>query len=123
MERLDRSAWPELRSRFLPDRPGPLVGLHAIHTGCGQCWVDRWPLPRAGVVVTGGNLTCWGEPGALEPSALAGIVAGLLESWDRVFVEPRPGFEVVIRRALPAAPAWPRVVCVHQDERAWPAPE
>ena len=27
---------------FVPDRPGPLVGLHVIQTGQGVCYADRW---------------------------------------------------------------------------------
>ena len=34
-----------LKARFLPDRPGPLIGLHVLQTGHGVCFVDRWPDP------------------------------------------------------------------------------
>jgi hypothetical protein len=116
MDRLHPACWPELRGQFIPDRPGPLIGLHAIHTGRGACWVDRWPKARAGIVFTGGNLTCWGDPDALSPSALADIVDGLLRDWDRVFIEVRPEFEAPVRHALPGLLVWPRVVLVHEHE-------
>jgi hypothetical protein len=35
-----------LRDWFLPDRPGPQVGLHLLHTGHGACFVDRWRATR-----------------------------------------------------------------------------
>jgi GNAT superfamily N-acetyltransferase len=116
MEPLDPAHWPPLREHFVPDRPGPLIGLHAINTGVGSCWVDRWPRARAGIVFTGGNLTCWGDADALVPSDLGHIVHGLLREWDRVFIEARPGFETVIGRAVPGLLVWPRVILVHARE-------
>ena len=44
-----------LKEWFIPDQPGPLVGLHVINTGNGTCHVDRWPNPRAILVNTAGN--------------------------------------------------------------------
>ena len=122
MESLDPGCWPELRGHFVPDRPGPLIGLHAIHTGCGECWVDRWPRARTGVVFTGGNLTCWGDPAALAPSDLADMVNRLLRDWDRVFIEMRPGFETRVREALSGLLVWPRLIHVHEHERGAPDP-
>lgn len=122
MASLDRAHWPALRTHFVPDRPGPLFGLHAIHSGCGACWVDRWPGARTGVVFTGGNLTCWGDPAALSEPDLADIVHPLLSDWDRVFIEVRPEFEARIRHALPGLLVWPREIFVHEREGGMPSP-
>jgi hypothetical protein len=35
-----------LKDWFIPDQPGPLVGLHVLQTGHGACFADRWPHPR-----------------------------------------------------------------------------
>jgi len=122
LERLDRVRWPELRTHFVPDRPGSLIGLHAIHSGCGECWVDRWPGARVGLVFTGGNLTCWGDPDALPEPALADVVRSLLSDWDRVFIEMRRGFEVPVRHALPGLLIWPREIFVQERELTMPPP-
>src|SRR5262245_27916926 len=122
MEHLDPARWPALREHFLPDRPGSLIGLHAIQTGFGECWVDRWPGARVGIVFTGGNLTCWGDADALVPSDLGGIVHGLLRDWDRVFIDMRPGFETAIGWAWPGLLVWPRVILVHQRLPDTPEP-
>ncbi len=100
----------------MPDRPGPLIGLHAIHSGCGACWVERWPGARAGLVFTGGNLACWGDPDSLAGTELADVVRSLLSDWDRVFIEVRREFEAQVRRALPELLIWPREIFVHQRE-------
>jgi GNAT superfamily N-acetyltransferase len=102
-----------LRARFVPDRPGPLVGLHAIHSGRGACWVDRWPGARGGLVFTGGNLTFWGDPDALPGGALRDIVRSLLDEWDRVLIEVPLAFETLVRRALPDLLIWPREIFIH----------
>jgi len=71
-----------LRPWFLPDQPGPLVGLHILNTGHGACFVDRWPDPRAVLVTSGGNYTLIGDPDVLPPSAVQGLIAGFVDSTD-----------------------------------------
>jgi RimJ/RimL family protein N-acetyltransferase len=44
-----------LRDWFVPDRPGPLVGLHVLQTGHGACFADRCPHPRAVLTDIAGN--------------------------------------------------------------------
>jgi RimJ/RimL family protein N-acetyltransferase len=56
----DQSA--TLRSWFLPDHPGPLVGLHVINTGNGACFVDRWPDLRSAFIATRDNGSLVGQP-------------------------------------------------------------
>src|SRR5262245_13327342 len=69
-----------LRDWFLPDRPGPLVGLHVIQTGNGAARADRWPRPRAVVVDAAGNQSLCGDPEALTPAAVRGPVGGFVEA-------------------------------------------
>ena len=91
-----------LRPWFLPDRPGPLVGLHVIQTGNGTCLADRWPDPRVLLVETAGNYTLTGDPRALQPSDLRGRVAGFLEAPAR--------FLPLLKAAYPGLLVWDRVV-------------
>src|ERR687886_807494 len=84
-----------LRDRFLPDWPGPLVGLHVIQTGHGACFADRWPAPRALLTDTAGNYAFTGDPAALAPAAVTFWSGG----GDRA---GRP------RRTTARACGWPR---------------
>ncbi len=101
MIRMDRSQLEQLRSRFLPDRPGPLVGLHAIHTGLGEAWVDRWPDPRVIAVVCGDNWSLSGDPAALGLEDLASV-SGLIDA--------PPEFVPVLRSAHPDLLVWDRII-------------
>lgn len=99
-----------LRAWFLPDRPGPLVGLHVLNTGNGACFVDRWPGPRAALVDTAGNYSLAGDPAALAPEDLRGRVAGFLDAPD--------AFEPLLREAFPTLVVWPRVIFALGERRA-----
>jgi hypothetical protein len=91
-----------LRDWFLPDRPGPLVGLHVLQTGHGTCFVDRWPDPRVVLAETAGNLALVGDPGVPTPDQLRPRLRGL--------VDAPPGFEPLLRIAAPTLSVWPRVI-------------
>jgi RimJ/RimL family protein N-acetyltransferase len=91
-----------LRDWFLPDRPGPLVGLHVLQTGHGACCVDRWPAPRVALVETRGNLALAGDPGALPPGDLRPRLVG--------FVDAPADFEPLLRATVPTLAVWPRVI-------------
>jgi len=91
-----------LRDWFTPDKPGPLIGLHVIHTGHGDCWVDRWPNPRAVLVETGGNYSLAGDPDALQPDSLRGLIHG--------FVEAPKKFVPLLEAAFPTLQMWDRVI-------------
>ena len=94
--------WKELRSWFLPERPGPLVGLHVLQTGNGACYADRWPDPQALLVNTAGNYSLLGSPAALQPVGLASLVHG--------FVETSPDFEPLLQAAFGTVQRWPRLI-------------
>jgi hypothetical protein len=102
MRQLDPKELASLEARFLPDRPGPLVALHAIRTGCGTAFADRWPEPRAILASAGGNFSLAGDPAALRPEDLEGRVAGMLDA-------PRE-FEPLLREAFPGLHVWDRVI-------------
>ena len=91
-----------LRDWFLPDRPGPLIGLHVIQTGNGACFADRWPEPRAVLMDTAGNYALRGEPEALPPAALKPQLAG--------FVEAPESFAPLLKAAFPELKVWERVI-------------
>jgi RimJ/RimL family protein N-acetyltransferase len=92
----------ELRPRFLPDRPGPLSGLHWIETGHGRGWVDRWPRPRAILVETAGNYSLSGDPEAIQPDNLRPLIKG--------FVEASGVFVPLLRETFPSLAVWERVI-------------
>ena len=91
-----------LHAWFLPERPGPLIGAHVLHTGNGVCLVDRWPNPRAVLVETAGNYSLAGDARALSPAGIKPHIKG--------FVEAPPAFVPLLRAAFPDLVTWPRVI-------------
>ena len=93
MIQLDREQTATLKSWFLPERPGRLLGLHAIKTGHGSCQVDRWPDPRALIINIGFDYFLAGESRTFERANLqriAGWVDVADETLARVLREARP---------------------------------
>lgn len=91
-----------LKPWFIPDQPGPLIGLHVINTGNGSCWVDRWPEPQAILVETAGNYALAGDPEALAPDDL--------KPWIKGFVEIPKRFLPLLEAAFPDLIPWERVI-------------
>jgi GNAT superfamily N-acetyltransferase len=91
-----------LRNWFLPDRPGPLIGLHLLNTGHGTAWADRWPDPQALFVETAGNGSLAGDPTALTPVLIRPIVSG--------FVEAPRAFLPLLQEAFADLVVWERVI-------------
>lgn len=91
-----------LKDWFRPERPGPLIGSHIIHTGHGTCHVDRWPEPRVVLVETAGNYTLLGDAGAVEAADLQPHLKG--------FVEASAAFEPLLKRAFASVVRWDRVI-------------
>jgi GNAT superfamily N-acetyltransferase len=108
---LTAAAWLELpaerrasaRSLFLPDRPGPLTGLHVIATGLGRLFVDSAEAPRVALASVGFDAQLAGDPAALAPEALR---ASLREA---AFDAPS-AFEPLLRAAFAEVHVWPRVI-------------
>jgi RimJ/RimL family protein N-acetyltransferase len=101
-----------LRRWFMPERPGPLIGLHVLNTGHGRCFVDRWPEPRAVVAETTDNFALRGDPAALRPHDLVGMIRGFVEAgstWGPLLAGLDPGMV-----------EWPRIV--YQLDAALRAP-
>jgi len=96
-----------LKNWFLPERPGPLIGSHLIHTGNGACFVDRWPAPQAVLVETAGNYTLLGEAQALTPAEIRPHIKG--------FVETSEAFVPLLKAAFPDVKTWQRVVFAQPD--------
>lgn len=92
----------QLVPRLLPDRPGPMVGLHMIGTGHGACFADRWPEPRAVLSASGNNYSLLGDPAALVASDLVELVSGLLDA--------PPEFEPLLAGLDPELARWDRVI-------------
>jgi hypothetical protein len=112
---LDRRRTASLRGWFLPERPGPLVGMHVIQTGHGRCWVDRWPNPRAVLVETGQNYSLLGDPDALAPESLRPHVVGYVEAQER--------FVPLLRETFDDMVDWGRVVFTLRDEPRYVVPQ
>jgi ribosomal protein S18 acetylase RimI-like enzyme len=93
---------PAIRDRFVPDQPGPLVGLHLLQTGNGTCFVDTWPNPRAVLVDCARNYSLTGDPEALQPNDLKDRVSGFLDTSER--------FLPLLRAAFPDMIVWDRVI-------------
>lgn len=91
-----------LRDRFLPDRPGPLVGLHVIQTGHGACSVDRWPTPRTVLMHSADNYSLTGDPEALNPGELKSRVTGFVEAHER--------FVPMLRETFSNVQVWDRQI-------------
>lgn len=104
-----------LKPWFLPDRPGPLIGLHVIHTGHGHGWADRWPNPRALLVETGHNYSLAGDPTVLTPTVLKPLISGFVEA-------PEP-FVPLLQKTFPDTYEWGRVMfeLPAQPNFSWPA--
>jgi hypothetical protein len=96
-----------LRDWFVPDRPGPLVGLHVLQTGNGACFVDRWPNPRAVLVEAAENFSLAGDPHALQPEDLQPRLLG--------FVEAPEAFASLLRAASPDMRMWDRIILEQQS--------
>ena len=101
MLRLTSDQMAGLAGWFLPERPGPLVGSHALRTGHGSLWADRWPAPRALLAEVAGNYSLSGDAAALQPADLPPL-AGFIEA-------PAP-FVPLLRAACPGLVDWPRVI-------------
>lgn len=91
-----------LRNWFTPERPGPLVGLHVLQTGNGQCFVDCWPNSRTLLVNTADNYMLAGDPETLTPDDLQLRIAGFVEAPER--------FAPLLQVAFPDLKVWDRVV-------------
>lgn len=91
-----------LRHWFLPDQPGPLIGLHVIQSRFGTVWADRWPDPQAIFVETAQNAALHGDPTALTPTIIREVVAG--------FVTAPPTFAPLLKATFPDLVVWPRVI-------------
>jgi hypothetical protein len=100
--RLTREQLAAARHLLPTERPGPMIAQHLLATGNGSCLADRWPAPRALAVETGGNWALAGDPGALDPAAVAGRVAG--------FVDAPAAFEPLLRAAARQLHEWPRLI-------------
>lgn len=103
MEQLTPAQAATLKPRFLPERPGPLIGLHVLHTGNGTGWVDRWPDPQAVLMENADNYAFHGDAQALTPTDVQAHI-------QRGFIEAPEPFVPLLKAAFPDLRAWPRVV-------------
>ncbi len=115
MLRLSPQEYAELRAWFPASRPGPMVGLHVLHTGQGSITVDRWPEPRAVLAESGGNYSLHGQGGAFSPAELAELIQG--------FVEAPEAFAPGLQQAFPDLKLWERVVLEAKEALQPPPPE
>lgn len=115
MEPVELSDRAALRRFFLPERPGPQEGLQALGEPRDLCLVDRWPEPRAVVVVGPGALVLAGDPEVLRPTSLRALA-------HRGRIEASPTFGPVLQQAYPDLRPWPRIVFTVQGRPTPPLP-
>ena len=111
---LSRAELTSLKPHFLPDRPGPLIGLHVIQTGHGHAWADRWPNPHAILTETAGNYSLTGDPNAFAPDDLRLLISGFVEAPD-IFVP-------LLQKTFPHLVVWKRVIFELYGEPQYFAP-
>ena len=99
MESVELSDRAALRRFFLPERPGPQEGLQALGETRDLCLVDRWPEPRAVVVVGPGALVLAGDPEVLRPAALRALA-------HRGRIDAPPTFGPVLKQAYSDLRPW-----------------
>ena len=105
----------ELRSFFLPERPGPQIAPQALGEPRDMCLIDRWPEPRAVVVVAPGDMVLAGDPEVLQPAGLRALA-------HRGLIEAPPTFRSVLQQAYPDLRPWPRIVYTLQGRPTPPLP-
>ena len=115
VRRLSRAEAPAVRDLFLPDRPGPLIGLHVLRSGVGGVSVDRFPSPRAALAELPVNYALYGEPSSLAADELRELA---LDG----FIETPSVFEPLLRQAYPDAGVWQRVIQQLKPSRLPAAP-
>ena len=116
VRRLSPAEAPAVRELFLPERPGPLIGLHVLQTGIGQLYVDRFPSSQAVLAEVSGNLALYGAASALSGDDLR------RQSLDG-FVETPATFEPLLRQAYPGVGVWRRVIQRLDPTRLTDAPQ
>lgn len=102
MHQLTPAQTATLKPSFLPERPGPLIGLHVIQTCNGTCHVDRWPDPQVVFVESAGNYTLLGDAHAVTPADVRKHIRG--------FVEASAAFVPVLKAAFPDIKTWQRII-------------
>ncbi|MEM7114067.1 MAG: GNAT family N-acetyltransferase [Chloroflexota bacterium] len=102
MQEITLQQLANIKERFLPDGPGPLIELHVLQTENGRSWVNRWPNPDVVLTETAGNYSLVGQPDAIKPNALRGLVKG--------FVATSPTFVPLLQTAFPDLIVWERLI-------------
>lgn len=102
MRQLTPDQIASLRHWFVPDQPGPQIGLHVIQSKFGTAWADRWPNPQAIFVETAQNAVLHGDPAALTPTMIRDVVTG--------FVTASPAFVPLLKATFPDLVVWDRVI-------------
>ena len=101
MLELSPDQYTNLRHWFVPERPGPLIGLHVLNSGHGTLNVDCWPQLRVILSNVAGNYSLVGDPTALKPQHLSGM-AGMIEA--------PISFLPLLRESFADLRVWQRVV-------------
>ena len=99
---------------FTPETPGPLIGRHILNTGHGTIHADRWPQPRAILSNTAGNCSLAGDPTALTPQDLQGLVG---------MIEAPAAFVPLLQTSFADLQVWDRVIYSLVGEPQFSLPE
>lgn len=96
-----------LKSWFLPESPGPVIGSHVLQTGHGVCFANRWPFPQMILVETAGNFTLLGDTSVFVPADMQPLIKG--------FVVASKLFLPSLKAAFPELKTWPRIIFTQQE--------
>ena len=93
-----------------------MVARHAINTGHGQIWTDRYPEPRLLFARSGHNASLAGDPEAVEPAALSSLL-------DVGVLDAPPDHLPLLRAAFDWVRIWERIIYVQNETAtAWEIP-
>ncbi len=92
-----------LRRLLPPERPGSQTGIQALRTAAYECFVDRWPEPKAAVILAPQDMVLAGDVSALDPAAL--LALGF-----HGFIETPSRFVALLKRTYGDLKIWPRVI-------------
>lgn len=102
MVKLSREQFQSIESILRPEKPGPLIGQHILHTGIGDAYADCWPGPGGLLLEVAGNYTLFGNPDVFSPGELQAKINGFLDAPD--------DFKPLIDAAFPEVFIWKRII-------------
>ena len=114
MLELSPDQYTTLRHWFVPERPGPLVGLHVLNSGYGTICADCWPQPHLILSNVAGNYSLGGDATVLKPQDLSGVIG---------MIEAPTSFVPLLQESFADLSVWQRVIYSLGDEPQFVLPD